>query len=91
VRFIADALEFGLERFPVLIFCAKDDNPGNVIAKAVSSFGFQLLGSVPWLFDGDAATVGWCDAAHFRPAVEQVRAIIAAKAEARAEREARDG
>lgn len=73
VQFVGEAMEFGLERFPVLICISRSDK---VIEKAVSSFGFVAMGEIPWIFDGDAAQLAWVDAARFRPAVAKWRAQL---------------
>lgn len=69
VQFLGNAMEFGLEHFPVLLFAARN---ANVVHKA-ATYGYVVLGEIPGIFDGEAATVGWVDAARFRAALPNWR------------------
>jgi len=59
LEFIINALDAGLEKFPVLL-CVTRQQP--VIDQAVR-LGFTAMGKIPWLFDGDAAHIAYGDRA----------------------------
>ncbi len=76
VRFLADAFEFGLERFPVLIAITRSNK---ILEKAMTSFGWTVMGEIPWLWDGEGASVTWVDSARFNAAVAQWRPQLEAR------------
>lgn len=65
MRQVIESLHLGLERFPVLVFATMHDR----VVEQGKRFGFQVMGVVPHLFDGEPATLAWLDAEHFYAAV----------------------
>jgi len=61
LRAALESLRFGLSRFPVLLFVTKQPE----IVTLSLRVGFVPLGDIPWLFDGESASVAWLDAARF--------------------------
>lgn len=68
-----ESLYLGLERWPVLISVTKQPE----VPTQIQRLGFVTLGTVPWLFDGEEATISYLDTAHFYPAMKKYERALA--------------
>lgn len=75
LKTVLEALNFGLERFPVLLFVTRD---ADVMAQG-QKLGFQTMGEVPWLFDGESAVVAWLDRARFDVGMARFKSLFVAE------------
>ena len=55
LKAVEESVAFGLEKFPVLIGATREAK----VARQAARFGARVLGSIPSLFDGEAATIGF--------------------------------
>lgn len=53
-QFITDTVAYAARTWPVVLFITRSD----AVLKQGAHFGFTPLGTIPYLFDGDAAHVG---------------------------------
>lgn len=67
-----ESLYLGLQKWPVLISVTKQPS----VVSAIRGLGFTTLGDIPWLFDGETATISWLDSAHFYPAVKKFERLF---------------
>lgn len=63
---VIESIHLGLERFPVLIAVTQQPK----VSLTAQRVGFQRLGVVPWIFDGNDAEILWLDSRHFYTAIE---------------------
>ena len=75
--FILDALESGLEKFPVLLLVTKQRN----VIEQAERIGFQKIGDIPWIFDGETAHVAWGDRKTCGAAFAEMRTLLAPPAD----------